>query len=470
MSARIGPYTIVRCIGGGGQGQVFLGHDTRLQRQVAIKIHRLPGARPARRNTLREARRLAGIRDPRVVHLHDVVESSDYLALVMEYIPGCNLEELLAATRLSLPSVLRIAADLSAAIAAARRQRVVHGDIKASNVLLSRDGRALLTDFGIARAARDAQTPVRPGSLEALAPEQLRGDPLDVRTDLFALGRLLFRLLTGGHPFSRGGMPSAAALLEGESVSVREHLPEGHELPDALCDLVDRLLRRDPAERPLDTHPVRRVLRELLRDLPAQEHNSLQREARPVFRPESPQEHAPAVPLQLSRSGRSRNRRLLLRRPLLALWPERPPLRALLVAVMAISAVLALARWRVPPADIVLEGPRLELGAGAHLAADVDTAFRAGLLEHGLRERRGGLVVGGLLPVRVVRLGAVGEERRAKAEVLSLTVRCSEMFCLLDLRQRIAGEIRQAQQVVASNARRDQWRRSVDATLDTLFP
>ena len=85
MGSRIGPYTIVRQIGGGGQGQVFLGHDTRLQRQVAIKTYRLPDARQARRDTLREARRLAGIRDPRVVQVHDVVESSDYLALVMEY-------------------------------------------------------------------------------------------------------------------------------------------------------------------------------------------------------------------------------------------------------------------------------------------------------------------------------------------------------------------------------------------------
>jgi hypothetical protein len=385
-------------------------------------------------------------------------------------VPGCNLEELATATRLSLSSVLRIGADLSAAIAAARRQRVVHGDIKASNVLVSRDGRALLTDFGIAHTAREAQTPMRPGSLEALAPEQLRGDPLDVRTDLFALGRLLFRLLTGKHPFSRGGMPGAAAVLDGEAVLVREHLPVNHAVPDALCDLVDRLLRRDPAERPVDTHPVRRVLRELMRDLPARAHDSLQLEARPLFRPESPQEYIPDVPLQLSRSGRSRNQRLALRRRLLALWPAQRQLRALLLGVLAIGAVLALAHWRAPPPDIVVEGPRLELGDGAYLAADVDTAFLSELLESGLRMRQRALLVGGLTPARVLRLGTVGEQRLADAEILSVNVRCGELFCLLDLRRRTAGELRQAQRVIASNAQRDQWRRSVDALLDTLFP
>ena len=399
-----------------------------------------------------------------------MVESSDYLALVMEYVPGCNLEELLAATRLSLPGVLRVATDLTAAIAAARRQRLVHGDLKASNVLVSREGRALLTDFGIARTARDLRTPLRSGSLEALAPEQLRGDPLDVRTDLFALGRLLFRLLTQQHAFSRAGLPSAAAVLEGEPVSVREHLPVSDTTPDALCDLVDQLLRREPAERPADTHPVRQVLRDVMRAVPAQEHNTLQREAAPLFRTESPQESPLEIPLQLSRSGRSRNQQMALRRRLLALWPQRPPARALLLAVLAAGVVLAAAHWSAPPRDILFEGPRVELGADAYLAPDVDAAFLSKLLESGLRERHRALLTGGPLPMRVLRLGRTGEERRAKAEVLYASVRCDALFCLLDLRRRTAGETRQAQQIVVSDARRDQWRSSVDATLDALFP
>lgn len=470
MTTRIGPYSIIRQIGGGGQGQVFLGHDRRLQRRVAIKIHRLPDSRRARRDTLREARRLAGIRDPRVVQIHDVVESSDHLALVMEYVPGCNLEDLLRHTRPSLASILRIATDLSAALAAARRQQLVHGDLKASNVLVSTEGRVLLTDFGIARSTREHPAPAPAGSLEALAPEQLRGAPLDVRTDLFALGRLLYRLLTGEHAFTRAGLPSAAALQEGGAVAVRDHLPANHALPDALCDLVDHLLCRDPEQRPVDTHPVRRVLRELARAQAADAGPGLLAQAAPLFRAESPGELPPAVPMELSRRGRSRSAQLALRRRLLALWPDPAPARAALLSLSAIVVVLALAYWRESPRDVLVEAPRLELGSGAVLGQGIDIAFLAQVLESGLREQRGATLLEGLLPPRVLRLGVAGEQRRAAAEVLTVNVRCGELFCLLDLSRRADDDTRHDQRILASNARPDQWQRSIDAALVSLFP
>lgn len=469
MAARVGPYSIIRLIGGGGQGQVFLGHDRRLQRRVAIKIYRLPDARRARLETLREAQRLAGIRDPRVVQVHDVVESSDYLALVMEYVSGCSLEDVVRDRRLGIASILRIAADLCAGIAAARREQLVHGDLKASNVLISRQGRALLTDFGIAQSAPDLRTPARAGSLEALAPEQLRGGPLDVRTDLFALGRLLFRLLTGEHAFARGGTVSAAALLEGDGVSLREHLAQDHRVPAALYELVDHLLRLDPDRRPADTHPVRRVLRDLLRTLPPSEHNRLLEEARPLFRPESPGELPPRVPLQLSRQGRSRKQSLALRRRLLALWPQRGPARVMLLGMAAVGVVVVLAYWRAPPRNILVEGPHLQLGTGVYLAADVDAAYLSELLVSGLREQHGAAQVAGLLPPKVLQLGVLGDVRRAAAETLAMDVRCSALFCLLDLRRRAGGQTWQEQRVLASDAQRDQWRRSIEGALAALY-
>ena len=88
MESSIGPYSILRLINGGGQGRVYLGYDRRLHRQVAIKIHRLPASDVARRRALQEARLVAGVQSPRMVQIYDVVQSSDYLAMVMEYVPG----------------------------------------------------------------------------------------------------------------------------------------------------------------------------------------------------------------------------------------------------------------------------------------------------------------------------------------------------------------------------------------------
>jgi len=123
------------------------------------------------------------------VQIHDVIESREHLAMVMEYVPGCDLEELLESVRPSLASVLRITADIAGALTVARQQRIVHGDLKARNVLITATGRAKLTDFGIAR--RPGVEGALAGSLSAMSPEQYLGKPLTERSDLFALGCLL---------------------------------------------------------------------------------------------------------------------------------------------------------------------------------------------------------------------------------------------------------------------------------------
>jgi eukaryotic-like serine/threonine-protein kinase len=300
----IGPYTIVRLIRGGGQGQVYLGYDRRLQRQVAIKIHLLPRSRMARKAALAEARRAARMNCPQVVQIYDLIESSDHLAIVMEYVPGVDLEELLQIRHLGVASILTIAMDVAAALAAARRQKIVHGDLKASNVLITTRGRAKLTDFGIARDQDDGGL-ARGGSYSALSPEHFDGTPLDVRSDLFSLGCLLYLMLAREQAFFRDGQFDAQLLLAERRPDLMSKLPREEAVPEALSQLVNQLLKRDPDDRPANTHPVRRQLRSALKCLPLTQADSLLREASAHFRPESPEDVPLGIPAQLREKGRS---------------------------------------------------------------------------------------------------------------------------------------------------------------------
>ena len=355
VESRIGPYSIIRLIKRGGQGQVYLGYDRRLRRRVAIKIHRLPDSRRERRRMLREAQQVASIQSPRVVQIHDVIESREHLAMVMEYVPGCDLEELLREQRLSVASALTIGKDLAAALASARQQRLVHGDLKTSNVLVTEGGRAKLTDFGIARSADEPGYAESAGSLSALSPEQLQGRTLDVRTDLFALGCVMYRTLCGVHPFYRNDQFDARMLLEEEPVPLQERVPPEIELPAELVQLVAELLQKNPDDRPANTHRVRRLLRSASKQLPLATTDSLLREARPCFRAESQEDIPPRIPSGLRGRGRSRldagrwrDRFLRLR------WSARLGLASLGILGLGVPLVYALQQ---APLRVYFEAP-----------------------------------------------------------------------------------------------------------------
>jgi len=274
-AARPPRYRVLARIRGGGQGSVLLAHDRRLQRQVAIKLYRLCGDAHSRRRVLREARLLASVCSPHVAQLYDLIRTRRGVALVLQYVPGCDLQQLLDEAALPLHSSLLLAADVAAGLVASGAQDLTHGDLKPANIVVGIDGRSRIIDFGIAVRGRAA----RPlgGSIYALAPEHLRGGRIDPRTDLFGLGVLLYHLLAGRHPFA--GTPDwPSALLAARYAPLpRDTVPDRLRTP--LDELLQRLLQVNPAARGITAAQANVALLRLCRLLPAEGRQTLAQRA-----------------------------------------------------------------------------------------------------------------------------------------------------------------------------------------------
>ena len=467
---RVGPYRIVRLINRGGQGSVFLGYDKRLQRRVAIKIYPLPPQRRARKQLLREAQVIASLDSPRIVQIYDVIESSDHLALVMEYVPGCDLEEFLAVLRPSLGSVLVIAADLAAALSVARQQGVVHGDLKAGNVLIATTGRVKLTDFGIARRPDAAG----PGSAAALTPEHCRGQPLDTRSDLFALGCLLYRMLTGTHPFYREGRLDLRMLQDKPAPPLQDAVPAEVQLAPELVELVDNLLQRNPQDRLASPRVVRQVLRQVSRTIPLAAGNSLLAEARPCFRPESEDDLPPAVPAGLGRDGRSR----LAPKSGAGRWYSQPRWLGRATAAALVAAVVVVGGFfvlRFPGETAVhVAAPVLHLGQRARLPAEISAPWLVREVIGGVRERLGPVRVSGPIgasPVTTISSRDFGRDSvAAPDEQLELGLRCVELLCVFAVTRTFGEQQANGQAVLFPDMSLQQWRNIVRSTTAALYP
>ena len=227
---RLGPYEVLAKLGEGGMGEVYRARDTRLDRTVAIKI--LPAelsADPDRRVRFeREAKTIASLNHPHICTLHDVGQHGDSIYLVMEHLAGETLADRLLKGRLPLDQALGVATEIAGALAAAHRQGITHRDLKPGNVMLTKAGAKLL-DFGLAKlkghgagpaVGQLTSLPTRTapltaegtivGTLQYMAPEQVEGKPADARTDLWALGSILYEMLTGKRAFEG---TSAASLI-----------------------------------------------------------------------------------------------------------------------------------------------------------------------------------------------------------------------------------------------------------------
>jgi serine/threonine protein kinase/Tol biopolymer transport system component len=255
---RLGPYEVNAALGAGGMGEVYAATDTRLGRRVALKILPPELARnPERRARFeREARSIARLEHPHICTLHDVGENY----LVMELLEGETLAQRLGRGALPLRDVVRYGSEIAEALERAHRSGVVHRDLKPSNVMLTKSGAKLL-DFGLAKMSGTVE--VSPdsltrdpsltsegtivGSFPYMAPEQVEGREADARTDVFALGALLYEMATGRRAFE-GGTHAAVigAILERQPPPPSSVVPS---LPQALDRLIAKCLEKDPDER-----------------------------------------------------------------------------------------------------------------------------------------------------------------------------------------------------------------------------
>jgi eukaryotic-like serine/threonine-protein kinase len=269
--SRLGPYEIGAMLGAGGMGEVYRARDTRLDRTVAIKV--LPAAfsvDPGRRERFdREARSIAALTHPNICVLHDVGHQDGVDYLVMEHVTGESLSERLKKGPLPLAQVLQIGSQIADALDRAHRAGIVHRDLKPGNVLLTGSGtatQAKLLDFGLAKLTAPAtaavgsmvtQSPPAGGELTGdgaivgttryMAPEQLEGGTVDGRTDIFALGAVLYEMTTGQKAFEgKSNVSVIAAILEHQPTPISKIQPL---TPPAFEHLVTTCLAKSPDER-----------------------------------------------------------------------------------------------------------------------------------------------------------------------------------------------------------------------------
>jgi serine/threonine protein kinase len=249
-----GRYQLLERIGHGAAGTVWRARDLVLARDVAVKEVLVPGRitererRVLHERSLREARIAARLNHPGVVTVHDVIEAEGNPWIVMELVPARSLAQVLAAEGPMTPArAARLGSMLLAALATAHAAGIVHRDVKPANVLLTREGRAVLTDFGIATLAGDpglTSAGMVMGTPGFCAPERIRGDPASPASDLWSLGATLYAAVTGHGPFDRVGSPMAV-------LSCIMHGPPP-EAPAAgqLGPVITALMARDPGQRP----------------------------------------------------------------------------------------------------------------------------------------------------------------------------------------------------------------------------
>ncbi|CAA0109651.1 Serine/threonine-protein kinase PrkC [Halioglobus japonicus] len=477
MDNVVGPYRILRLINEGGQGSVYLGYDKRLHRRVAIKIYRLPATRAARKQLLREAQIVASIQSPKVVQIHDVIESGTHLAMVMEYVSGCSLEDFLTAVRPSLASVLTVGADVAGALALARQNHIVHGDVKAGNVLIGENGRAKLTDFGISRTTSEGPASRwAAGSLSAVSPEQFLGNTLDERADLFALGALLSRMLCGEQPFFRDGTLDPDLLTKRPPKPLIEIVTGDVELPDPLVNIIDVLLEKDPKNRPKNTRRVRQVLRKVLLSLPLSANNSLLREARPCFRPESPQDIPPLIPKDLGQQGRSalmpsgtawvrfKHRLKSLR------WPARTALALVLVGLLVVPPTMTMRNTVTP---VQFAKPRTSTLGDISLPRGVSRDWLVLEVRNALAMQLGNIrIIGpvGAFPVTVIYSRGEPENwNEAPDMVVAMALRCVDSLCVFTVTREQSGARFSRQGVLLANMSLQEWRDIVHNTTLALY-
>jgi serine/threonine protein kinase len=356
----IGRYEILRLLGRGGMGEVYLASDSALGRRVAIKI--LPAALQSdakmRGRFMNEARAVAALNHPNVITIHDLstTDARDVgfppgaLYLVLEFVEGQGLDEIMDKRRLSIPECLDIAIQALEGLKLAHQNRILHRDITPSNLMLAPDGRVKVLDFGLSkllaegapdtsRSHRQTGEGMIVGTLDYLSPEQALGNPLDERSDLFSFGIVFYQMLAGAHPFSGASVTQMVAKMMTKEA---DPWPEPDLVPESLKQIVARALRKEPLERYGSAG-------QMILDLMVARREILARPRQAVVTREVPAAPAPPVPARgrIAEATAPLPRRRVSAAPVTSEFarPRRWPLFLLLGASAALLAGAATLFW-----------------------------------------------------------------------------------------------------------------------------
>lgn len=276
IGTTISHYRVVEKLGEGGMGIVYKAYDTSLDRFVAFKI--LPaekaGEKERRRRFLQEAKAASALEHPNIVTIYEILEQDDRSYIVMQYVPGKTLRDLLSSGPLSMNVGLRIAVQIADALACAHSRGIVHRDLKPENVMVTPEGQVKVLDFGLAKilpAANSEATVTLTseqteagqivGTIAYMSPEQAQARPVDTRSDVFSFGCVLYEIVTGRLAFQGANrLSTLAAILRDEPVRISEIAPA---VPLDLERLVARALRKNPERRWQSMADVRVILAEM---------------------------------------------------------------------------------------------------------------------------------------------------------------------------------------------------------------
>ena len=293
--AMLGSYEILAPLGSGGMGDVYRARDTRLYREVAVKVLSPIFAHDP--NLMlrfrREAHVLASLNHPNIVTIYDIGKEGRTVYIAMELVEGKALDEILAGGAMTRHDLLNIAAQIGAGLAVAHESGIVHRDLKPKNVMIREDGLAKILDFGLSKlepsfpvAAFDGSSAttekgVLLGTIDYMSPEQASGLPTDFRSDQFSFGSLLYEMVAGKRPFHRETVPQTlAAIIEGEPEPIASLNPK---VPAAIETIVHRCMAKKPENRYASTQELARELKEIRDSSVAEAARPLSANARKVI-------------------------------------------------------------------------------------------------------------------------------------------------------------------------------------------
>jgi eukaryotic-like serine/threonine-protein kinase len=291
---RIGPYQLVSKLGAGGMGEVYLADDTRLGRQVAVKILPREFSSDAERRGrfLREAKAASALNHPNIVTVHDFGSETGIDYLVMEYVSGKPLDRLMPHNGLKAREALHYGIQIADAVGYAHAAGILHRDLKPANVIVTGNGTVKVVDFGLAKAITgnvtrsiDTREGMILGTAAYMSPEQAEGKPLDVRSDIFSFGSMLYEMVTGRRPFHRDSVASTIAAIvhdEPQPASVT-----ADDVPAELGAVIQRCLRKDPGQRFASMAEFKAALENVLNDL-----NRSHATAPPLTKPTRDRKHS----------------------------------------------------------------------------------------------------------------------------------------------------------------------------------